>query len=261
MFGSNDEGLSIPLRFKCLSIAYLSCMSWGYVVTMLVLIVFAWLSVKANKLTPAAAIAGWLIAVLLLMTTGFIGVLLMAAFFLLGTFATSHRLLQKQQLHLAETNKGRRTAGQVFANAGVAGVCSILVFFSPGHTHLLKLMIAGSFASATADTLSSELGNVYGRRYYNILSFKRDVRGRDGVISLEGTLLGVAGSAVIALIYAMGERNYSAILLLLAAGTVGNMADSILGATLERKGRLTNNQVNFLNTLIGALVMLLAYRL
>jgi uncharacterized membrane protein len=41
---------------------------------------------------------------------------------------------------------------------------------------------------------------------------------------------------------------------LLVAGTAGNLADSVLGATLERRGVLDNNTVNFLNTLTGALV-------
>ena len=42
-------------------------------------------------------------------------------------------------------------------------------------------------------------------------------------------------------------------------GTVGNLTDSVLGATLERQQRLSNNAVNFLNTLVGALVAGLCY--
>jgi uncharacterized membrane protein len=46
---------------------------------------------------------------------------------------------------------------------------------------------------------------------------------------------------------------------IIAAGTAGNLSDSVMGALLERRGVIGNNAVNFLNTLIAALVMLLFY--
>ena len=114
-------------------------------------------------------------------------------------------------------------------------------------------MIAGSFAAAAADTLSSELGNVYGSRYYNILTFRKDTRGLNGVVSLEGSLLGIAGSVVIAGIYGFAYGWSPGPLYIVLAGTAGNLVDSLLGATWERKHYLSNNGVNFLTTLIGAL--------
>ena len=111
-----------------------------------------------------------------------------------------------------------------------------------------------------ADTLSSELGMVYGRRHYNILTWKPDEKGQDGVVSFEGLLIGIAGSVVIAIIYIPGQpvsqsgsSRVISLLIIVLAGTLGNLADSLLGAFFERQGRLSNNIVNLLNTLTGAL--------
>lgn len=211
-------------------------------------------SVRAGKLTTAAAATGGALGLLLYLGSGFAGLALLALFFGLGTAASGWRVADKRRLGLAEENRGRRTAGQVVANAGVAGLLSLLAWRYPPAAPLAHLMLAGSFAAATADTLASELGNVYGRRYYNIRTLRSDARGLNGVVSLEGTVLGLAGTAVLAAAYCLGFGWGPAFGWLLVAGTAGNLTDSLLGATLERHGLLSNNAVNFINTLTGALM-------
>ncbi|MGI4739201.1 MAG: DUF92 domain-containing protein [Janthinobacterium lividum] len=211
-------------------------------------------SVRAGKLTMAAAWTGGGLGLLIFWGSGFGGLALLALFFGLGTAASGWRVADKRRLGLAEENKGRRTAGQVLANAGVAGIMGLLAWQLPRYAPLAHLMLAGSFAAATADTLASELGNVYGRRYYNILTLRADTRGLNGVVSLEGTALGLVGTAVLAACYCLGFGWGPAFGWLLVAGTAGNLTDSVLGATVERRGYLSNNAVNFLNTLTGALV-------
>ena len=213
-----------------------------------------WWSVKAGKLTVSGALTGGLMGGFIFLGAEYIGLALLGLFFTLASIATAWQRQFKQNLGLAEANKGRRQAGQVFANAGIAATLGLLAWAFPERAELLRLMLAASLAAATADTLSSELGNVYGRRFYNILTWRRDTRGQNGVISREGTGFGVLGSIFIGLVYGFGFGWSWLVLGVILAGTLGNLADSVLGATLERRGYLSNDAVNFLNTLVAALV-------
>lgn len=211
-------------------------------------------SVAAKKLTLWAALTGGVIGFFIYQGAGFTGIVLLAGFFLLGTLATSWKLEFKEKERLAERDRGKRKPSQVLANGGIAAILGLIIWMYPHLSSLLRLMMAGSLSAAAADTLSSELGMVYGKRFYNIKNLRRDRKGLDGVISLEGTLCGMGGSAIIACIYSIGFGWSVDFLWIIVAGTIGNLVDSFLGATLERKGIIKNDTVNFLNTLSGALV-------
>jgi uncharacterized protein (TIGR00297 family) len=229
----------------------------SYLILAIVLLAGVTYSIAARKLTIIAALTGAAVACAVFAGGGFTGLAMMTVFFILGSAATSWQLKTKQIINAEE--KSSRTAGQVLANAGMAGICGVLVLLLPQRSDLFQLMMAASLASATADTLSSELGMVYGRRFFNIVTFKADVRGLDGVVSMEGTLIGSAGAAVIAIIYFIGNGWSVDLFWIVVAGSLGNLIDSVLGAVLERKGMIGNNMVNFLNTFAAALFMLLFY--
>jgi uncharacterized protein (TIGR00297 family) len=227
-------------------------MSTADIVIYLILLLGATLSYITKKLTLAGAITGALVGLLIYKGSGFTGLTMLALFFIAGSWATGWQLNKKVGIGTAEQHKGQRTAGQVLANGGVAALLGAVGWYLPDHTSIIILMIAGSFAAATADTLSSELGTVYGRRFFNILTFKKDTRGLDGVVSIEGTLIGLVGASMIAVVYAISFGWDIAVCWILLAGFTGNLVDSVLGALLERKGLIGNNVVNFLNTGVGA---------
>lgn len=213
-------------------------------------------SVLAKKLTVSAALTGGILACLIYFAVGYTGVAMMSLFFILGSAATSWQKYKKlANATRVETENGRSVL-QVLANAGAAGIAGIVILSYPSFDYLALPAMAAAFASATADTLSSELGMVYGKQFFNIVSFRSDRCGMDGVISLEGTLIGILGSGMIAAIYALGYGWNMNFYFIVIAGTVGNLTDSILGAVLERKGIIGNDMVNFLNTLTAALVVL-----
>ena len=229
-------------------------MNVQFVVFFLLLVAVIFYSIRKDKLTIAGVMAAALMGCLVFMGFGLKGIAIMGAFFLLGNLATSWKINIKEKLGAAEYAHGRRNASQVLANGGVAALLGLLASIFPVYHPVFFLMMASSLSSATADTLSSELGTLYGRGFYNILSFKKDIRGENGVISLEGTLFGLAGSALIALIYALTTNFNVDFLIIVLAGTIGNFIDSILGATLERKNVIKNDVVNFSNTAFAGLV-------
>lgn len=227
-----------------------------YLLISLAIVMF--ISVKAKKLTTPAALYATGIGLVVLQAAQLRGVLMLLTFFLLSVWATAHKRTIKGKLHADNLAGMGRTAGQVFANGGVAGLAAIMAIIDPFHADIYLIMMAGSLASALADTLSSELGMVYGRRFYNIITFKKEANGLDGVVSLEGFLIGAVGACIIALIYTGFHK--TAIIVILA-GILGNLTDSILGATLERKHKIGNNMVNFLNTLFAALLAMLMHHI
>ncbi|MGI4022188.1 MAG: DUF92 domain-containing protein [Janthinobacterium lividum] len=217
------------------------------------------LSVKAKKLTLPAALTAALLGVCLYIGAGYYGISMAAVLFFLSALATANKMAVKEALNVAEKNKGQRTTVQVLANVGTAGLMGLLCFFYPAKVDLFRLMMAASLASAAADTISSEMGTVSGKRFYNIITFRKDQQGLDGVISLEGTLFGLAASIIIAVVYVFSFGWKTDFWRIILAGTIGNLADSVLGATLERKHYLGNNAINFLNTLIAAVTAMLLY--
>lgn len=206
-------------------------------------------SFSKNKLTLPGAITGLIVGLLIYEGTGLTGFTMLCLFFIAGSWATSWH---KHEKNINEASQPR-TAAQVLANGGIAAILSIIAFIKPDLLPLLLVMMAGSLASAMADTLSSELGMVYGKRFFNIITFKKDQRGLDGVVSIEGTLIGLAGASAVALVFWL-YTDWNNVVIIVLAGFLGNLIDSILGATLERKGIIGNNMVNLLNTLTGALV-------
>lgn len=213
------------------------------------------LSVKNNKLTPAAGATGGLIAGILFIGAGYQGIILMASFFMLGVMATAWKFNKKKSEGLSEGKHGKRNTGQVLANAGAAAALSLWILFFRGEKNILLLMIAGAFSAATADTLSSELGNVYGKNFFHMLTFKPMQRGENGAVSVNGFLFGILGSVIIALIFTLiSGWDYPKLFIIVIAGTAGNIADTLLGLTLEDNKLISNNIVNFQNTAVGAAV-------
>jgi uncharacterized protein (TIGR00297 family) len=77
--------------------------------------------------------------------------------------------------------------------------------------------------------------------------------GTDGAISLVGTLAGVVAAGIVALAGTLALRgDFDLFWISCAGGVFGLVFDSLLGATLEQRGWLNNDAVNFLSTASAA---------
>ena len=224
-----------------------------------IIILAAILSYALKKIDFYGAFTGAILAMIIWFGGRLDSLFSLFLFFIFGSFATSWKKDLKSQYKLVQENDAKRGISNVLANAGIAGILSIVALIKPDYQNLIILMIIAGFATACSDTLSSELGNVYGKKFFNILTLKPSTRGLDGTISIPGLWFGIIGSLLIALGTFPFHNDYKRMLIITVSGFSGNILDSVLGATLQQNGYINNHQVNFLATLFGSLFCLLLF--
>ena len=258
------------------------CLQWIFILGLNRLVVamlgisltFAAMVWALRAATPAAALAGGLICFLIGLGTARLdrplyesGLLPLAALFVLTFLSTRAGRAKKLRAGLAEKASGR-SASQVLANLGAAGLIaggflSILVDRLPMHqpgpigpsSWPGPLLLLATLAEATADTVSSEVGQAFGGEPLLVTTLRRVPAGTDGAVTVLGTAAGVLASALVALtgMLALGLE-VRATCLAFAGGVAGLFFDTLLGATVERGGYLGNDLVNFSSTLFAACV-------
>ncbi|HKT70158.1 MAG TPA: DUF92 domain-containing protein [Terriglobales bacterium] len=224
-----------------------------------VTVAFGVLAKLLHAVDMRGAVAGVILTWVLFVTAGPGAFAAVAAVFVLAFLTTRLGYRHKQFLGTAE-RRGGRTGSQVLANLGAAAGCGVVSILSQ-RPELWLLGLSAALAEAAADTVSSEYGQATLNRAYLITTWEMVPAGTDGGISWPGTLAGMAAAVLLALICAAGgliTRRWMAAVL--TAGILGMFADSYLGAWLERRQRLNNDQVNFVSTIIAALLAALLVR-
>ena len=172
-------------------------------------------------------------------------------FLVLSLLATKYSKSYKRSLGEYE---GRRSSKNVISN----GIVAFMMAAFGGYYLPFVGGFIGAIATATADTLASEIGILQQPRL--ITTFQKVDPGTDGAVSVLGTAVGMLGALIIgisAFFLGIVENPLSAIVVSVISGTVGCFMDSFLGATFERANMLTNEHVNLIATISGAIVGIL----
>jgi uncharacterized protein (TIGR00297 family) len=168
----------------------------------------------------------------------------LVAVFALSFIATRFRRTQKESEGLAEARRGRQ-ASQIVANLGAAAL------FAACGSHLASI---AALAEAAADTASSEVGQALGGSVRLLTTWKPVPAGTDGGITLKGTLAGFTSGGIVILVASASHPIWRQAIAVWLAACAGLFFDSLLGATVERKGWFGNDLVNFSSTIFAGLV-------
>lgn len=219
-------------------------------VVTVITIAFAVLAYALHAVNRSAAVAGGLACFVLFWGGGPGAFATLAALFLMTWFTTRLGYRRKQELGLAERREGRN-ARQVLANLTVAAVGTLLFGLTKNRVWMMAAIAA--LAEAATDTVASEIGQSRREQARLITTGHRVPAGTDGGITIVGTAAGlIAGVGIAAVAIGAGILRPRQIWIPVTSGFVGMLVDSLLGATIQRRGWLSNEAVNFFSTLVAA---------
>lgn len=217
-----------------------------------VTLAFAVLARVLRGVNRSGALAGGVSCFLLFAGAGPAAFATLAALFVMTWISTRLGYRRKLALGLAERREGRN-AWQVLANLAVAALGSV-AFAATGNRAWLVAAVA-AMAEAATDTVASEIGQYSRANARMITTWERVPAGIDGGITLPGSMAGLAAGLVIAAVATLGGILPPAQFWIpVVAGFAGMLIDSLLGATLQRRGWVSNQTVNFLATLAAAVL-------
>lgn len=273
----DEENIAIPLgagmaMWLFSSLSYTAPSPAAIVIAVAFPMAIGIASYKLNAADLSGALAGVLSGLLMIVFGGISWFLLLLVFFFLGTIFTKYKYGYKRKIGAAQSNEGSRGYKNVFGNC-LAPLVFVVAYGAVGDVTIPYLgnvdksvFLIGylaSMATATGDTLASEIGSTYRGEPRMITTFKKVKAGTDGAVSILGEFSALFGSAAIAIVaIAMGVTGpnvAAALVLTVLGGFLGTNIDSVLGATLQRRNVLTNEGVNLIATLIGGLLAMALY--
>ncbi|NWR26817.1 TMM19 protein, partial [Tachuris rubrigastra] len=274
---------------------------WRWLFSVLVPLIIAAQGFKKKSLDHSGALGG--------LVVGFILTVANYSFFssLFVFFVTSSKLTKwkkdiKKQIDSEYKEGGQRNWVQVFCNGGVPTELALLYMIENGPGEIpidfskeytaswMCLSLLGALACSAGDTWASEIGSVMSKSKPRLITTWEQVPvGTNGAITLVGLLSSLLGGMSVGLAYFITQLlfvtdleisapQWPIIVFGAAAGLLGSIVDSYLGATMQYSGFdqnigmvvnhqtkhskhisgkpiLDNNAVNLFSSVIIALVL------
>ena len=242
---------------------------WLFAIALNTILISMGLIVAKKLLTIPGWIHAWILGVLIWGCLGWRGYIIVVFYFFVGSGVTRIGMAEKEAAGIAEKRGGARGPENVWGSALTGALCGLGVFFLQllfpdlveiqSWISLLLLGYVASFSTKLSDTCGSEIGKAYGKQTFLITTLKPVPKGTEGAVSLEGTLAGVLASIIVSILaWSLGLIDIWGIIWSVIAAFIATNLESVIGATLQTKLTwLTNEIVNFINTLLGAIAAIL----
>ncbi|SFM27533.1 TIGR00297 family protein [Methanolobus profundi] len=261
-----DNNLSVPLGSGMMMWLF---SSFGYSVppqqmifALVFSIILGYLAYRTKIADLSALFSAALLGVLIIVFSELFWFILLLTFFILGGGFTKYKYRYKESIGLAQSKGGVRSYENVFSNSTAALVLAVLYGIYPQHAELIIFAYLGTVATATGDTLASEVGTTAHAQPIMITTLKPTKAGVDGAVTVLGEIAALLGAMIIGVLpvlFGKVDDAFLVIAITTAGGFLGTNVDSILGATLQKKGVLTNSGVNFVATFAGAIISGILY--
>jgi len=214
---------------------------------LLLVTITALLGYKKGTVDPLGVISGIAVGAAVVLLGGFLLLIPLLTFFILGSIFTKYKYNLKEMKGAAEGGGGRRGWKNVLAD-GVPPLIFLFIWrFSPNDALLLAFF--SSIAANTSDTLSNEIGVLSEEDPVLLFSWRRVPAGTSGAISPLGTAAAVLSSLLISFeSYAISGGKTSFLIIPAFCGFLGSIIDSFLGALIQEKrfcpvcGRITESR-------------------
>ncbi len=227
------DNLTLPIGsglFASLSVYFGTAGFFAYVGVSIIILLLAF---KFRSITPDGMVAALLTAITLYALGGPLLGISLLVFFILGSIVSKLKNSQKEQAESIQEDTGARSWKQVVANSLSAAILVWLAYFLPEKNYLLLLAFT-VFSAAAADTFSSEIGMLTKGRVFHILTGKTIQNGVSGGVSWMGLAAGLGGSILLSLL-TLPQFGLSGMVFASLMGFLGSILDSLLGATIQRK--------------------------
>jgi uncharacterized protein (TIGR00297 family) len=197
-----------------------------------------------GSLSFSGAVGAVAIGTALFAGGGVVWGVLLVAFFVTSSVLSHYRARAKEPLAEKFQKGHRRDLGQVLANGGWGALLAVAFAIRPDR--VLFVAFVGAMATVNADTWATELG-VLSKQVPRLVTSGRVVAvGTSGGVTPLGTFVAFVGAFVIGALASLGvftadpagnqARGYGLVtspFLFAAAGLLGSLFDSLLGATVQ----------------------------